>query len=68
MTPFAREGLLFVKHPMIQPASQIVRIIGFALVGLLLELSPVIAQPDQSEHESHHSGVAAPTPSLGLMS
>lgn len=61
MKPFVVKGRLFAKQLPIQLDSQIVRVCGVIVLGLLLAQSVAIAQPDQSEHESHHPAAAPST-------
>lgn len=69
MMSLVSEGHLFAKQSMIQSGSQIIRIVGVAVLVVLLGQSPAVAQTDQSEHESHHPAAApSTTPSSSMPS
>lgn len=63
------EARFFAKHSVLQWSSQTVRIFILAMLVVLLGESPAFAQPEQSEHESHHPAAApSTTPSSSMPS
>lgn len=69
MRPFFTKTRFFSKLSVYQWISQIIRIFDLVVLVVLLGQSPAFAQPEQSDHESHHP-VAAPTttPSSSMQS
>ncbi|MDP3008184.1 MAG: FAD-binding oxidoreductase [Methylococcales bacterium] len=69
MRPFFTKTRFFSKLSVFQWISQIIRIFDLVVLVVLLGQSPAFAQPEQSDHESHHP-VAAPstTPSSSMPS
>ena len=69
MMPFANEGRFFAKHSVFHWISQIVRTFVLAVLVVLLSHSLAFAQPEQSEHESHHpAATPSTTPSSSMPS
>jgi ferredoxin-NADP reductase len=62
MRPFFTKTRFFSKLSVFQWISQIIRIFDLVVLVVLLGQSPAFAQPEQSDHKSHHP-IAAPTTS-----